>query len=140
MSNVKTFFKTIFWTLVVVIVILGGLWGYMRFFDQDLAQKFSAVVYKADLTDCPVYETGDVCSISDTGSVADTSVSDMNALQLDLSRIEDKLDLILSSVETSDNQVNDMENPIKVDTTQEKSTDDLLQELIKRVDTLEKTK
>lgn len=142
MSNVKTFFKTLLWTLVVLIVLVGGFWAYMRFFNQDLAKSFTALVYKTEATECPVCEKCEVCEPKDTNSNEEfTGMSTIN-FDKEFERLNNKLNDALDMLDTLDEKNSDanmdeygvVEEPAA---TTEKTKDEIIDDLTKRIEKLE---
>jgi len=144
MDHVKTFFKTLLWTLVGIVVVVWWFWAYLRFFNNDLGAKVANLVYKTDSVECPVClecEECEVCAetdvdcncpeVEETCEVADSvdMTNQYEAMNLvwDNEEVAKKLDKILNILENWDSNI----------VVEKKKTPETLEDALKRIEELE---
>lgn len=144
MENVRTFFKTLFWTLLVLIVLVGGFWAYVRFFNKDLGSSVADLIYKAEALECPVCEECEVCEASvDTAEcpvVADGEGFSVEGIDFakEFDDINNKLNEVLDELDTTDRTMDEydvVEPPVQE---AEASAEEVIRDLQKRIEELEK--
>ncbi len=146
MEHVKTFFKTLLWTLVGIIVIVGWFWAYVRFFNVDLGAKVANLVHKTDSVECPVCLECEECEICVEGEIEcevcpeieeNCEVSD----EIDMTDQYDAMDVVWDDVvvnEKLDEILNILESWNSKKMIDTKKTPETLEEALKRIEELEK--
>jgi len=107
MEHVKTFFKTLLWTLIILIVILWGFWAYIKFFNKDLGQSVAQFISKQETQECPICNTSKECPEAKECPICETTennteTNDTNWLQ----NIEKKLDTIINELKWENKENN----------------------------------
>lgn len=141
MDHVKTFFKTLMWTLILLIVFVGGFWAYVRFFDKDLWAQVAQLIYKPEMVECPVCEECE--ELPDNDFVCDEcpEVEECDDDRIDLTNQYDVQDII--PVDTlAHEKLDEILKILKKWTSnidEPKTQEELLQDVLKRLESLEKT-
>lgn len=141
MENVKTFFKTLFWTLLILIVLLSWFRAYMRFLNQDLASTVAGFIYQSEdlvCEECKECEKCDVCDENADCPVCeeawecdvDEDIASINIM--DVVGLEKKVDEVLDLLKWSAWEIISDEIPVE-----EKTEKELLLEMMERLDKIE---
>jgi len=140
MDHVKTFFKTLLRTIILLIIIVGGSRWYVRLINKDLWAKVANIVHKSEIVECPICkeckepvecpicEDGQecpTCQICEEGEINTTDTSDIK----DINNKLDKIIEIMSNIQPTAGQASELTKP--------KSQEEIIADLQKRLEQLE---